>query len=135
MNHFFCSALKQRTGSVGASNGGSRYSGRGASLPAGVAFAAGLCPETSPMNVQRNDPKMMTGPEILIVIFVLHFSTENGTSTIEPSSVNRGPRWSYATTRSTCGPAATSTISHHSWLFSRNGGIWCCLLYTSDAAD
>src|ERR1019366_6721428 len=95
MNHFFCSALKQRTGSVGASNGGSRYSGRGASLPAGVEVAAGLCPET----------------------------TVNGTSTIEPSSVNRGPRWSYATTRSTCGPAATSTISHHSWLFSRNGAF------------
>src|ERR1035437_4112560 len=90
MNHFFRSALKQKTGSVGASNGGSRYSGLGASLPAGAEFAAGLCPETSPMNMQRNDPKKRTGPQVLIFISVLHFSTVKGTSTIEQTSVNRG---------------------------------------------
>ena len=90
------SVLNHRMGLVAVSNGDLDTAGLGASLPPAVESVA---------------------------VSSRHFSTVKGTSTIEQSSVNRGPRWSYATTRSTCGPAATSTISHHSWLFSRNGAF------------
>src|SRR6516164_4435191 len=57
MNHFPASALKHKTGSVGASNGGSRYNGRGTILPeADSAAGAGRLKakaHTAPSNSER----------------------------------------------------------------------------------